>query len=65
MKLINAMFVAVPKAVIPVYIFFDNKHILISRRYQLHLVSATMQCTSNMDTHRKQKGKITKRKVPL
>jgi hypothetical protein len=33
-------------------LFFDKEHILISKRYQLHLASVTMLCPSgNMDAH--------------
>jgi hypothetical protein len=37
--------------------FFAKEHILISRRYQLHLASATTQCPSDTDAHRKKEYK--------
>jgi hypothetical protein len=46
--------------------FFDKAYILISRRYQLHLASATTQCPNgNKDTQSLKKKKNYKnRKVP-
>jgi hypothetical protein len=47
--------------------FFDKEHILISRRYQLHPVSATTPCPNNIkNAHSQKKEKnYKKRKVPL
>jgi hypothetical protein len=43
--------------------FFNKEYILISRQYQLHPASATMQCPSgNTDAHNKKEEKELQKK---
>jgi hypothetical protein len=47
-------------------IFFYKEHILISRRYRLHPVSATIQCPSdNMDAKKKNYKKKSLDQFPV
>jgi hypothetical protein len=47
--------------------FLDKEYILISKRYQIHLISATTQCPNGeTDAHSQLEEEIhKKRKVPL